>query len=175
MTGRRGFTLLELVVVMTIIAVMAGGVAPRFADFAARREMAASAHEAAALLGFAREWARAHGTAVLVQWQEDGARVTAERDPDGAPGEFTPLQAGGEALLQLPAGVQIAALQEDGQPVELPCEVVFYPDGRAADLLLLLEDEAGRHQWVEYLGRYGVARLPEDGEIDEELADVPLP
>lgn len=175
MSGRQGFTLLELVVVMTIIALMAGAVAPRFADFAARREIAARANEAAALLVFARDWARAHGTAVLVQWQQDGAQVTAERDPDGAPGEFTPVQAGRDALLKLPAGLQVAELEEDGEPVELPYEVVFYPDGRAADLLLRLQDEDGRQQWVEYLGRYGVARLPETEEIEGDEADVPLP
>lgn len=175
MSGRQGFTLLELVVVMTIIALMAGAVAPRFADFAARREVAARAQEAAALLAFARDWARAHGTAVLVQWQEDGAQVTAERDPDGAPGEFAPVEVGREARLKLPAGLQVAELQEDGEPVELPCEIVFYPDGRAADLLLRLEDEDGRQQWVEYLGRYGVARLPAAEEIEGEEPDAPLP
>jgi len=166
--GGRGFTLLELVLVMTMIALMAGLVVPRFVDFAARSQLAAGGQQAAALLGFARHWALSRGVAVMVTWEQSGAVVSAEADPEGSPGEFTPLQAGRESRLALPEGITIASLQAGEGEQELPYESVIYADGTGEDLTVYLEDEAGHRQRVDYQGRLGRARVQAGEEADEK-------
>ena len=164
MSRQQGFTLLEMVLVMVILVIGAGVAVPRFADFTGRQHLAAAASQATAVLAFARDYARSHGVAVMVTWDQSLVTVSVEADPEGAPGEFTPVHAGWESLLRLPAGVTVADLLQGEESLELPWEQVIYADGTGEDLAVVLQDEQGHTRRLDYRGRLGTALVQEEGE-----------
>jgi type IV fimbrial biogenesis protein FimT len=93
MTGRRGFSLIELMVVLAIAAVLLLAAAPNFATLLRGERLRTGSGELFGAIGLARAQALARGHTVIVT-PADGARsdwsagwlVFADRDGDGRPG-----------------------------------------------------------------------------------------
>jgi prepilin-type N-terminal cleavage/methylation domain-containing protein len=79
-----GFSLIELVLVMTIIAVLSAIAVPRYADALARYRADAAANKIVADLGYARKLARSTSTSVSVRINPnmDQLRLIDIPDPD---------------------------------------------------------------------------------------------
>jgi len=69
----RGFSLLELVLVMGIMGVVAGMAAPRFTNATMRYRVALTARRIAADLGLARSWAKARSNSQVVAFDPAGS------------------------------------------------------------------------------------------------------
>ena len=108
--ARLGFTLLELVVVMTIIGIVASIAVPRYANFVARGRADAAARRVVADLTFAQRLARQSGSTQRVSFSTDLDRylLVGVPDPDHAGQDY------GAALLVDPYQARINSVDFDG-------------------------------------------------------------
>lgn len=102
----RGFSLLELVVVMAIVAVVAAAAAPRFAAAAARARVEGAAQRLAADLRTARAAARASSEPVVVRFDASTASYQL------APGRGEASEAARAALAAVKAGALVSLAGE---------------------------------------------------------------
>jgi len=141
-TGRRGFTLLELIVVMLVLSVLFAMVAPSLSGFGAGRAAEQTASQIVTLSRWARAQAITEGRAYRLDFDPanrvyfvtaatgagfERVGVDFGRDfsiPDGVTLAFDALQAGGLTYLEfLPTGrsqpAAIRVVAKDGQVTEL--------------------------------------------------------
>ncbi len=143
---RWAFTLIELVIVMTVLAIILVGAVPRFAQTAQRLQVERAAFEMMQLLRYARERAVAESRETVWRWDESTHRARVEPSSDQVP----PEPAGGgerrveERTLQssrLPADVEVRPVQ-DGAEVD---EVRFFPDGTSQPVTIQISREPHRY------------------------------
>lgn len=148
----RGFTLFELVLVMIVLALAAGLLAPRFSDFMPSWQVRTSARRVVAWLVQARGEAAATGLRHRFVLDSAGRRygLVREARPFREPGTFEPL-AGLWAAEELPEGVELAvqgfAEDEAGRRV-----LEFRPDGTAREASLALSNDRGDRVVVRVAG-----------------------
>jgi prepilin-type N-terminal cleavage/methylation domain-containing protein len=136
--ARRGFTLLELVIVLVLIGTVLAMAAPSLRGFFAGRRTANAAAQILALTKLARSRAAAEGRIYRLNVDPEGRTywLTARRG-----GAF--LEPGSEwgQRFDLPDGVSasIEAAVADGTPTY----VQFYPSGASDEARVLLEDRSG--------------------------------
>lgn len=138
MRASRGFTLLELILVLTIFAVVVGLAAPSLRNFWTGRGVQDSAAQLLSLT----QWAR-------IQAVSDAAVHRLNLDP--AAGEYWLTVAVGQEQqaigsefgrhFALPAGQKMELLRADQQA---QASVDFYPDGRCEPATIRLSDEQGK-------------------------------
>ncbi len=150
--SRVGFTLIELMVVVVVMAVMAGAIGPTIASAVGRRGIRAAADNTADLLDFAHAGAiaRRQTLTVLVDPSRGLLHVVARRpalpwlSDDEGPVERTLSE------LKLPGGVEVEvsgpdlAAGDDGAT-----ELVFMPDGDMDEASVILTDTKGRSRTIE--------------------------
>jgi len=144
-TGRRpssapaGFTLIELIVVMLVVAVAMGIIAPSLSGFARARADAEAAENVLAQTNLARNLAATMGTVSRVNfdYQNNTCWVTVQ-------------QAGAFVELNTSDGMPVALPEEMSVRLELPADqeprtfVQFLPDGRAEQAIIWLGGRDGR-------------------------------
>lgn len=118
---RRGFTLLELLVVLTLLAVTAAAAVPAFLSDGARTPERRTAAALATLLQQARERARAEARPVAFTLSPPDARYWLSQGDSASTG-----------VLVLPAGVALAS--DSGERVE--CR--FLPTGPAGTVAIVV-------------------------------------
>lgn len=144
---RRGFTLVELLVVLTILAIAFAAVRPSFTTALRRSAERTALRHAVALLKYARAEAVARACLVRVVCDpRDGALwAEAQLDPWGNRARFGPVSFLGRRQVRLPEPLAITELTVGGVPTPgRPAEIYFYPDGRTDGARLVLERDDGR-------------------------------
>jgi prepilin-type N-terminal cleavage/methylation domain-containing protein len=147
-----GFTLLELMVVIAIIAVVAGMVLPTIGAGFPATQMRRSAEDLMAACR--RAQAEAAGTGLIHRLNLDTAAgaywITVESSPLHAPGAFYRIQESWGETIALPEAVQFAAvtIDEPDSPDAMTVTadgasgtvvaVTFYPDGTSSDAAFTL-------------------------------------
>lgn len=123
--GRGGFTLVELVVVLTILGIVLLLALPNLLSIHARRELEGSAERAAVLLRKARYDAIRDGRAVTVALDAGQQSLFIDRDGDLA---LDAVERGG-GVVRLPRGVSPGGPSADADAV---AGFTALPGGRAA-------------------------------------------
>ncbi len=121
---RRGFTLIEMILVLLLIAVVAGIVTPNLRNFSAGAKLRDSADQFLALTRLARVQALSTGQVHRVTLDTAGNRcvVAAEQGE-----KLQEISAGMDGSFIIPDGVQIQMNDPQGTPKNY---VQFFPNGR---------------------------------------------
>ena len=133
----RGFTLLELIVVIAIIAVATAGVSFAMRDSSAAR-LDHEADRLAALLESARAQSRASGVAVRWRLVEGGSFVFDGLPPGALPSGWASEGISAQAALANGAPVPAVLLGPD--PIIAPQQIVLYSEGPPARSLRIATD-----------------------------------
>lgn len=194
MPGGGGFTLVELMVVLTILLLLAGLTAPSFVRQHYEAKLRAAARDLVALMQYARSQAVVEGTTYRLNIDRDGGRVwityyqdesaetagdepryvqdesvlgASRRLPEGV--TIRELQLGDEALAQLSdeALEEINALQAQLNEEGTPF-IAFGPRGTTDGARILLENDYGDRLAVSLDAITGRARVLAEDEIGEE-------
>lgn len=134
MLSRRGFTLLEVVVVLVILAVTVAIVYPSMGASLERARMDSAARELASLIKYAREKALTEQefVGVLIHPREGTVAIQLQS------GEYI-------RHFSLPKGVGFSRILLDGAMASDERALLwFYPDGRSTGLAIVLRHEGGR-------------------------------
>jgi len=195
MAPRRGFTLIELMVVLTILVLLAGLVAPSFTRQYHEAKLRSTVRDLVALMQYARSQAVVEGTTYRLNIDRDGGRVwvtyyeTESEDtsretepqfvedetilgasrtlPDGV--TIREVQLGDEALAQLSdeALEQINALSNRLNEEGTPF-IAFAPSGTTDGARILLENEYEDRLAVTLDAITGRTEVLEQDEIEPE-------
>ena len=117
MASRSGFTLIELMVVLTILVLLAGLVAPSFVRQYHEAKLRSTARDLVALMQYARSQAVVEGTTYRLNIDRDGGRVwvtyyeTGSEDTSDEEPRFVEDETVLGASRKLPEGVTIREVQ----------------------------------------------------------------
>ncbi len=144
---KSAFTLLELVMVITIIGIMAGAVIPSLSNSLQARRLGDYCDTLSSMIHYARSLAVERSMVTKVSFAENSSnpRLSVESDPLNAPGTFEdesfPLFIGKEFGQDITiAGMEKNALE--GSQAEY--EITFNPDGSTSDTFIYVTDETER-------------------------------
>ena len=151
----RAFTLIELILVMIILTIVAGAVAPMLRGFTAGRRVANSARAMLALSQYARTQAMSEGRIYRLNFDSNAGAFWLTVDQDGtfvAPsndfGNRQTLESGEKMQVEITAPVVPLDEQQTGAaaaPQTEPNEqyVEFDPSGRTQQVTITLTDQFG--------------------------------
>ena len=168
--GRRGFTLVELIVVMVLLLIVASMVAPRMSSFFQGRALSGEARRMLSVINHAQSRAVAEGVPVLF-WIDPGTGQYGVDVQDGHAGSDERVTAfTAEPSLTLEAPVNhdyVVSEQEDelfGLPENRPA-IRFNPDGFFEEgnvlKIVIRQGEAGALEIVPTANRLGYEIRPE--------------
>jgi type II secretion system protein H len=151
----RAFTLIELILVMIILTIVAGAVAPMLRGFTVGRRVANSARELLAMSQYARTQSASEGRIYRLNFDQNAGAFWLTVDNNGtyeAPtndfGARQTLDSGVKMQVQIAAVVVPLDEQESGVPATsapLPNDqyVQFDPSGRTQQVTVTLTDQFG--------------------------------
>lgn len=174
----RGFTLIEMLVMIIIIAVLSSVAVPKYYDFAMKSRFQESVHRVLAMFSDARDKAIQSGADCVVRFDPQSATFVVET-------ELSPPEADQPAALQdspdsLPAlpseplqlGENITVsdfqmmdpTQQQQRPMDRSrtMEIHFHDDGRADGAAIMLAGAEGERAAIEIASLTGRASLRED-------------
>ena len=161
----RGVTLLEMIMVMVLLFIVIGVVAPRFTDFVPELRLRKSAAQFYAGLHRARNEASTYGIRArfAVHQTSRTFRIVIEPRPMKKPDEFTSLNQTWDTT-ELPEGVEIPTLEgftQDSATGEQYVE--FRADGTsAADATIVLQNEGGDQRTLKVTASTGQVKFVEE-------------
>ncbi len=151
----RAFTLIELILVMIILTIVAGAVAPMLRGFTAGRRIANSARAMLALSQYARTQSMSEGRIYRLNFDPTAGAFWLTEDQDGtfaAPtndfGDRQTLESGEKMQIEITAPVVPLDEQQTGSPTTpqaAPSDqyVEFDPSGRTQQVTITLTDQFG--------------------------------
>jgi type II secretion system protein H len=166
--GPGGFTLVELMVVVTIMAVLAGAALPSLASAARNRAVGRATDQLCDMLSLARAAAVSRRNPVVVSIDVEGRRCWATVETRVLPW----LAEGGDqsaasviAQASLGEGVELSVDAEGEGVTRAGGRVAlrFDPDGRMPEATVHVEDDGGRAGYVELVPVVGLIRAKEEG------------
>ena len=167
--NRRGFTLVELLVVMVMIFAFAAVVAPRFSQFVPSLRVESSARD---LMAAGR---KCHADAAL-QWrivrlvvdQENQTfQIKMQGDPFKDPEEYSPPASAWADPLTLPQGVRFESVDGAEDTGDGTQYFEFRPDGSASDGTIVLTNDKGTEHTVKIVGISGRVYIENDENRQE--------
>jgi type II secretory pathway pseudopilin PulG len=140
---KRGFTLLELILVCVIIIIIMGAVSASMSGFLARSRLRASAARLASMAVFARTRSITMGRQVVLRVSQPANEIALLEESTDTGGAFTSID--NRWRLRLPETLSIANLEIEGEILE-EGDIVFFPEGGASEahLVLALHPAAGK-------------------------------
>ncbi len=155
MRSRRGFTLVELILVMIVIFAVAAVVGPRYTDFFPSFQLKKSTEHLLAWARKARADAATTGTRQRLMLDIDHRKYWIENEPRPIkdPGTFVPLGGSwGEETFPDPVRFDsIKGAETDSANAGIRY-VEFRPDGTSTDATVILVNEAGEQQTLRIVG-----------------------
>lgn len=161
---RSGFTLIEIIVVLAIVAISAGLAAPAFRSLFQRDDLSEATHTFETLFAFARDSAIHSGIPVTVLVDSASGKVWLDSpapdiDPDTMPQAAPGGAIGSQTMRAMRPGTQRMDEVDDGEPLDLPASVrieltrarakfTFEPGGLAFSDTLVLRTTTGQHVLV---------------------------
>ena len=178
---RKGFTLLELLVVLVIISMMAAFVGPRVAGSMSTLTLKTAAKKVASSLRYARSQATSESRTYFVLFDPDRGRLTirpgqvatiGEKEKETADGEQDEGRSEGRAddnpvkerskVYDLPEGVRFDKVVSDKDETASDVfQIVFFPNGGSSGGEVLLENDRGRRYNISVDFVSGTVRLGE--------------
>jgi len=167
---RRGFTLLELLIVLLIVGMVAGLMAPAFSGGLVNMRLKAAAQRLAASLRYARSLAVAHKETVQVELDLDGnsyctmaAGRGLKREERSEDGEEQRKRGTFGREVRLPEGVSFKLVSVGDEALqEGRAEISFYPKGNSSGGEVVLGNVRERYYKIRVesiTGRVQVERL----------------
>lgn len=155
-TGKHGFTLVEMLLVVTIVAIMVSVAMPRFTRSFERMKLKSGAMDVAATVRYAQATSVLEERFLRFNVSADGAVcwVSEERTPLGIP----PLR---EVRCELPAGVMIERIDFAGPLAGSREYVEFRPDGDTDPCAIRVAGRTGKAFEVLVARGAGNARITE--------------
>ena len=130
---RRGFTLIEIIIVLVVLAILVTALVPRFSQTARRLRVEKTAVELSGLLRYANARAVTQARNAAWVWNADSRRAQAGfLTVDGTLELFTERQAVTDTV---DSTFQVTVTSDD-RPIE---QIDFYPDGTALDAQINLQ------------------------------------
>jgi type II secretion system protein H len=196
---RRGYTLLEILLVLAIIVVAAAAVAPSFRRMARNTNLKAAAGEVRAELTRAHVLAMKSGRVQVFQYELGGRKFKIEPwigddealEGTGAEASTTPVtnpdgQPKGER--NLPEGITFAlgdaAIESRGERIEQQLDtsggtewsrpILFYPDGSSADAFIVVANEVETAIRLDLRGMTGAVKVSDLATL-QDLENGALP
>ena len=180
---RKGFTLLELLVVLVIISIMAAFVGPRIAGSMSSLTLKTAAKKVAASLRYARSQATSESRPYFVLFDTDKGRLTIkpgqtatkeDKEKEAAEGEQDPGTSEEIAddnpikdrfkVYALPEGVRFdKVISDENEAASDIFQIVFFPNGGSSGGEVLLENDRGRRYNISVDFVVGTVRLEEVG------------
>lgn len=152
----RGFTLVEMVLVITIMAIMLGSIVPNFKPFMESATIKDAARTLSHMIRYARSMAVEQSACVEVSFDPDTGNiwVLVESDPINEPGVYEPVKLPVDYPKKYRTDIKIASIvkqtlfgsQEDNV-------VSFLSDGTTSDTFIYLTD---RYEQVYTIGIVGL-------------------
>lgn len=152
------FTLIELMLVITIIAIMTGLSIPLFGNMRAHQDLDNATTSFAQVLQYLRSDALQGSRMTRLQWDSETSQVEtlAEPDPLQAPGTFEPLRLQISLNRWFGDTVQISGVVKFTLNAEEPeTRVNFNPDGSTSDTLIYISGENEQVYTVGIVGLTG--------------------
>jgi len=137
-SGTRGFTLLELIVIMAVVGVLLGLAAPSLKNFMHARETANTADEVLALTHLASSRAAAQGTPYRLNVDEQAGEYWLTMQQEG---QFVDLGTEFGRRFEVPMGLGIALRRPAG--VQAKPYIEFQPTGRAEEVTIEIRGQRG--------------------------------
>ncbi len=160
-----GFTLYEVIVVLVVIALVAGVVVPSFGGVIPSVKVSRAGDTLLAAAGKARADAALTGRRHRIRFEKDPAplwRLEFEVDPLQAPGTWRRC---GDWLEELPEGVTFEKLDGTTLDALTGQEVLeFLPDGRSSEAELVLAHERGGRIAIQVAAADGRAKIVDPTE-----------
>jgi len=176
-TGDKGFTLIEIIVVVVIISILATMTIPRMYGGNSSAKLRGSARRLLVTAQYARDFAATHRCQCRIIIDPDQQRyaLTYQIDPQHNPNEFVPLGSGLGKSQRLDEGLTFARLRiesrqgpEPDQPLREVINInhlTFEPTGQADSAVLEITD--GKDIYSLLIAPYtGYAKLVE-GTVSE--------
>ncbi len=143
-TRSRGFTLLELVVVMIIMVIILGVTIPRFGGILGGGDLTGFSRHVAAYLRNARELSVVRGRPISIEFNETDSLISCIDGPEGTP-SLDPVPVPGTISMSV-----TSREGPDGSGV-----VTFHPLGNATDARIVLHARDGKVKTIKIEGMTG--------------------
>jgi len=148
-THRRGFTLIEILMVVVVIAVAMGMFVPQFVRRISATKLREAGHHLFVMARYAHEFAvtRRCTCRLLIDPKRNRFGLVYQVDPEHRASEYVPMRRDGMRQTTLPQGVRFAEVLADSVANQDPKEIVisFDPTGQATAAIIQLTD--GHRTW----------------------------
>ena len=154
----RGFTLVEMMLVITIMAIMLGTVAPNFKPFLEGTTLKNAANTLSHLVRYARSLAVERSASTQLTFDTDTGIIllSVESDPLNFPGIYEPVPLPVSYPKEYRTQIAIAGIVKQSLSGSLEENVVnFLSDGTSSDTLIYLVDRCERTYTVGIVGLTG--------------------
>lgn len=141
---RRGFTLVEMVLVITIMAIMLGSVIPNFKPFMESATIKDAASTLAQMIRYTRSLAVEQSACVEMAFDSETGDiwVSIESDPINSPGIYEPIRLPVDYPKKYRTDIQVAGVIKQTLSGSQEDEVIsFLPDGTTSDTFVYLTDK----------------------------------
>lgn len=155
---KRAFSLLELVLVITIMGIMAGAIMPSVSNSLKGRRLGDYCDTLSNMLRYARSLAVERSMITKISFDEESANpvLSVEADPLNAPGTFEDERFPIFISRDFGSDITIASIVKNAlEGTQVENEITFNPDGSTSDTFIYVTDDNERIHTVGIIGLTG--------------------